>query len=370
MIDNKNKIILDSLGLPCLVSFEDLVKAIRLDSKLIYWLSSETENKYKTFEIPKKNGGVRIIHAPVYSLKQVQKWILCNIIYKIKTSPYSLGFKRSSNLGSPLYISAQNHKYNLYVLKLDLKDFYPSITKKTVYNLFLSIGYNSQIAFLLTNICTHHGALPQGAVTSAHLANLICRKMDYRLAGYCQKHDIVFTRYADDMAFSSDNRDTLKKAYKTICKIIKDEGFIVNDLKTRFMTPKCRKQILGITINDNQIKVSKDLKRKVRVMIHRSIATGEYNNNDVIKGYISYINSIEPGYLEKTKKYISELITNSPLELYPEIINQFNSNKIYSDLPNMELKEPSYFVESPYDTDYMNNEYELHQDYLEGIKCK
>lgn len=367
MIDKKNKNILDSLDLPYLTSFEDLGKFIRLDSKLIYWLSSEAESKYKTYEVPKKNGGVRIINAPVYSLKQVQKWILNNILYRIKTSPYSLGFKPSTDLGSPLYLSAKNHNYNLYVLKLDLKDFYPSITKKKVYNLFFNIGYNSQVAFLLTNICTHHGALPQGAVTSAHLANLICRKMDYRLAGYCQKHDIVFTRYADDMAFSSDNRDTLKKAYKIFCKIIADEGFIVNNSKTRFMTPKCRKQILGITINDNHIKASKDLKRKVRAMIHRSIATGEYDNNTVIKGYISYINSIESGYLGKIKEYVSKLTNKKTLGLYSEIVNQYNLNKLYADLDDMKEKEPNCFVDAPYEQAFFENERTIHQDYLDKL---
>ncbi len=86
---------------------------------------------------------------------------------------------------------AEKHKNNLYVLKLDLKKFYPSIKRKKVYYAFLNIGYNADISNLLTNICVVDDELPQGAVTSPYLANLICRKLDLRIAGYCNKRNKV-----------------------------------------------------------------------------------------------------------------------------------------------------------------------------------
>lgn len=363
-----NRVVTDSLDLPDIISFDDIVKLLRLNPKLIYWLSSTSKNKYKTYEIPKKSGGVRIINAPVYSLKQVQRWVLLNILYKIKPTQFSYGFNRLDKNGSPLYSCANIHKYNLYVLKLDLEKFYPSISRKKVYDLFLSIGYNSQTSSILTNICTHEDALPQGAVTSPHLANLICRKMDYRLAGYCEKHNISFTRYADDMAFSSDNRNDLKKAYNVIINIITDEGFKVNKKKTHFMSPKCRKEILGITINDSQIKAPKEMKRKVRAMIHKSIALGRYDCNDSIRGYISYVNSIEPGYRDKIKKYIMSL-TESTLCIQSELIKKYNSNKLFSGLPDMVIKGAKDFNIKPHEQDdFYEDEYIQHEELLEKHK--
>lgn len=358
-----NKVIIDSLGLPYIVSFDDFVQCLRLNPKLVYWLSSTSNLRYMSYEIPKRSGEKRRIDAPVYSLKQVQKWILYNILYKIKPTQFSYGFNRCSGTGSPLFKVAENHRYNLFLLKIDLKDFYPSLSRKKVYGLFRSIGYNSCVANILTNICTYNGSLPQGAVTSAHIANILCRRMDYRIAGYCEKHNISFSRYADDMTFSSDNRNDLKKAYTIILKIIRDEGLSVNIRKTHFMSPKCRKQVLGLTINDNQIKVAKQLKRKVRTMIHKSIVMGIYEDNDIIKGYISYIESIESGYTQKIKKYVEKL-TRSPLCIYSNLVEKYNHNKLFKDLPDMRLHFAKDFNHISDEDDFYQYENELHEEYL------
>lgn len=104
---------------------------------------------------------------------------------------------------------------------MDLKDFFPSVKREQVFNQFLQLGYNTYASNLLTNICTLDGSLPQGAVTSPYLANLVCFKMDIRIAGYCNKRDITYTRYADDLVFSCDNRDMLRKIYGMIRGIIR-----------------------------------------------------------------------------------------------------------------------------------------------------
>lgn len=224
-----NKIVIESLGLPMLTCFDDLVKEVSLSEKLVYWLTKrDAEGRYKTFFIKKKDGNKRKINAPSLALKIVQRWILENILYKIKTSQYSYGFKRDIRKGSPLVYCAEKHKNNLYVLKLDLKNFYPSIKRESVCYIFKNVGYNADISNLLTNICVVNDELPQGAVTSPYLANLVCRKLDFRIAGYCDKRNIVYTRYADDLTFSCDDRELLRKIYGMIKKIVEDEGFCLN----------------------------------------------------------------------------------------------------------------------------------------------
>ena len=205
--------------------------------------------------------------------------------------------------------------------------------------------------------------LPHGAVTSAYLANLICRRLDFRIAGYCNKRDIVYTRYADDMFFSSDNMHVLKSIYGMIKKILKDEGFITNKNKTLFMTPKGHKRILGITINDNLIKAPRDMKQKVRALIHYQISTGDYSQNEQLKGYISYINSIEKDYKDKIKTYIRKL-TESTLCMFDDVVDLYNENKIFVDLPDMKLKEATEFVDLRDADVFSNMIYSEHRQYL------
>lgn len=337
MKEYSNKTVIDSLGLPMMTCFEDLTKHLRLSPNLVYWLTSDSPNRYRVFRIPKQNGLTREICDPVYSLKTVQRWVLNNILYKIKVSPYSYGFSKGKE-GSPLVLCVEKHKNNLYILKIDIKGFYPSIKREKVYHEFTNIGYNSTVANLLANICLHKDSLPQGAVTSAYLTNIICRNLDFRIAGYCNKRDIVYTRYADDMTFSSDNRDVLKSIYGTIRKILKSEGFSLNEHKTMFLSPRCRKRVLGITVNDSLIKAPKEMKRLVRSMIYNSFLSRDYSSRNKIKGYISYINSIEPNYVEKVKKYIKGLY-DSEYTVISEIVDAYNQNKYYSDLPDMKVNE-------------------------------
>lgn len=362
---NNYRYLVESLGLPLINSFDDLVAELRLSHKLVYWLSQEdVAGKYNTFYIDKKSGKKRRIDEPIYSLKIVQRWLLYKILYKIKPSKYSYGFVKTIEKSKPPLVQvAEKHQHNLYLMKMDLKDFYPSIHRKRVYSLFRKIGYNSSVSNLLTNICVFEDHLPQGAVTSAYLANLVCKRLDNRIAGYCNKRSIIYTRYADDMAFSSDDRELLRKDYNIIKAIIENEGFSLNTEKTRFSGPITHKEVLGITINNSDIKAPKRMKRNVRQFIHRQIATGDYQNINVIRGYISYINSIEPGYTKKIKKYVRHLI-ESELSTFPELVDAYNRNKLFSDFPDMGLKNVSDFCTFENESDARDRINEIHEEYL------
>lgn len=355
--------VLESLGVPMFCDIESLAEVTRLTEKLIYYLSQEdAEGRYISFEIPKKDGNFREINAPCMSLKTLQRWILNNILYKVRISQYSLGFMRDGK-GSPLVQCAERHRNNLYILKMDLKNFYPSICREKVFNQFLQIGYNTYAANLLTNICTLNGSLPQGAVSSPYLANLVSYRMDIRIAGYCNKRDIVYTRYADDLTFSCDNRDLLRNIYGMIKKIVEDEGFTVNSKKTQFMTPKIHKKIVGVTVNDGVIKASKELKRNIRSMIHYEIITGDYSNNEKIRGYIAYIDSIEKNYRKKVIKYIKRYFNDS-ITLFSDAVDNFNQNKLFSEIPDMKKKKVADFVKFEDKDDYMQMVYEEREHFF------
>lgn len=359
-----NKTVIESLELPMLTCFDDLVKELRLSGKLVYWLTKEdAKGKYKTFFISKKDGNQRKINAPSLSLKIAQRWVLESILYKIKTSQYSYGFTKGKRKGSPLVYCAEKHKNNLYILKLDLKNFYPSIKREKVYYAFSNIGYNADVSNLLANICVADGELPQGAVTSPYLANLICRKLDLRIAGYCNKRNIVYTRYADDLTFSCDDRELLRKIHGMIKKIVEDEGFCLNQKKTIFMTPKNHKVVLGVTVNDSLLKAPKEIKKTIRAMIHYEVATCDYTMNDKIRGYIAYVDSIEKNYKNKCISYLKKL-SESTLCLFPDVVMAYNSNKIYKELPDMKQKQATDFVKLEDADDFSMRIYYEHKEYL------
>ncbi len=347
--------VIESLGLPLFEDIESLAEETRLTGKLLYFLTKDdAAGRYKSFSIPKKDGSFREINAPCLSLKILQRWVLENILYKTKVSRYSIGFVRGTK-GSPLVRCAERHRNHLYILKMDLKNFFPSISRAKVFKQFILLGYNSYAANLLTNVCTLNGSLPQGAVTSPYLANLVCNHLDARIAGYCNKRDITYTRYADDMAFSCDNRDLLHKIYGMIKKIVEDEGFSINEKKTQFLTPKVHKEILGVTTNDGLIKASKELKHLIRAAIHYQIVTGDYSDNDKLRGYIAFVDSIEKNYKSKIINYVTKLI-GGELTLFPEVVDSFNNNKLYKSLPDMKNSDYGYFILG---AAYNDDEYEL-----------
>lgn len=148
-----------------------------------------------------------------------------------------------------------------------------------------------------------------------------------------------------------------------IKKIVEDEGFCLNQKKTIFMTPKCHRVVLGITINDSLLKAPKEIKKSIRAMIHYEVATGDYTMNDKIRGYIAYVDSIEKNYKSKCIIYIQKL-SESTLCLFPDIVKAYNSNKIYKELPNMVEKQALDFVD-PKDADcFYNMIYYEHEEYL------
>lgn len=282
--------------------------------------------------IPKKDGTLRIIYKPVLSLKVVQKWILTEILEKINVSQQAMAFVPKKN---GLKTNAEYHRKNIFLLEMDITNFFGSILEKQVFKLFCNIGYNTNVSAILTNLCTYKGALPQGAVTSPYIANLVCYHLDARLNGLCSRRDIVYTRYADDLSFSSNVRPELNKIEKIVKFIIEDEGFSINEKKTRYLSNDVKKSITGITINNEEIHVDKAMKRKVRAMIFQSIAKKDFSNNDKIRGMIAYIDSIENGYRKKIVKYVNTLAHKKMFTQDSAIVEEFNANKLYKEINDM-----------------------------------
>lgn len=331
-----NSVVLNTLGVPVINSFEHLCEQLSITEQLLYYLTYKKEYCYCQKVIPKKDKTERILNVPNLSLKVVQKWILKEILEKIFVSEQAMAFVPNKN---GLRENAERHKKNIFLLEMDITNFFGTITEQQVYTLFCNIGYNSKVAGILANLCTYNNYLPQGAVTSPYIANLVCYHMDARINGYCSRKDIVYTRYADDLTFSSDNRMLLNKIEKFIKYIVTDEGFTINDKKTRYLSNDVKKTVTGITINDDSIHVDKKFKRDLRAQIYCSIKLKDYQNNSQILGKIAYVNSIEKGFRDKIIRYITNLITRTEFAGNIDVVNAFNDNKLFAELPDMVFQE-------------------------------
>lgn len=342
MRSNTHSLLMKSLGLPCFSTLEQLSEITGLSTRLLYCLSNLSDNYYKTMLIPKRNGKSRKISIPSYTLRIVQDWILINILNKLVPSNQSMAFRKGSMFGNKQ--NAIHHAHTLYGLSIDLKDFFPSITAQQVYKIFSSLGYNEFAATILTRLCTLDEKLPQGSSCSPALSNLICTTLDNRLSGLCEKRGIIYTRYADDMYFSCDDKALLLRYFSLFKHIIEDEGFIINNKKVHFHTPSNRKRITGITVVQNlasdtyELKAPKELKRKIRSEIFKCIMTGNYSTKEHILGEISYVMYIEQNnsfnYLTHIKQYIAK--SASKITCFPELVEMYNNNLFYKDMSKLE----------------------------------
>lgn len=291
--------------MPILHDLESLSEQLSISKTLLYLLSQKQFLFYKCYNIPKKDGTTREINAPMLTMKVVQKWILKEILEKVKVSQHAMAFVPQKN---GLKENAEIHKNQLFILEMDIHDFFGSITQKDVFKLFVKVGYGVDIATILANLCTYQDVLPQGAVTSPYIANLVCYNLDMRLSAFCNKRDIVYTRYADDLGFSSDNRTQLNRIEKRVKSIVEDEGFLINDKKTRYLSNDRKMTITGITINNAEIHADKKFKRQIRSKIYHAILENDGSELEKIKGMVAFVDSIEPGYKDKMERYAKRLV--------------------------------------------------------------
>lgn len=197
----------------------------------------------------------RVIRPPKEKLKTIQKRIKNRVLSEI-TLPINVhgGVKGKSNITNAL-----PHKGKKYILTTDLTDFYPSIKSKWIYDLFIDIGFNSQFAFYATRLTTWKGELPQGAPTSTHLSNIFFTRTDEKLVQLCEEHKITYTRYVDDLTFSSpvDFQDKIP----IILDIIQSSGVGISRRKTFY---KGKQKVTGIIVSLNKISAPENILEKVK----------------------------------------------------------------------------------------------------------
>lgn len=250
---------------------------------LLYFKSDK--EKYGTFSIPKKSGGRREIVAPNEPLKTIQKnlaSILSDDYEEIKSEQkrqlqIAHGFLRQRNI----LTNADIHRNKRFVLNLDLENFFDSFHFGRVRGYFLKNRYfllNKDIATLIAQIACYEGKLPQGAPSSPIITNLICSILDYRIWKIARKYHLDYTRYADDLSFSTNERRFIEKRMYFLDDIITEieqSGFALNTSKTHFELNSSRQMVTGIIVND-KLSVPREFYKSTRAMANHLYRFGDF----------------------------------------------------------------------------------------------
>lgn len=315
--------------LPPCGSHKAIAKLMGISVKKLRFLAfSRKTSHYIRFQIPKKIGGKRDISAPILQLKQAQEWILENILEKLEPHNAAHGFR----CGRSIVTNAQPHVGAEAIINIDLQDFFPSISYKRVKGLFKSFGYSEAASIVFSLICTEpkvkeveldrtkhlllswtERRLPQGAPTSPAISNLLCRRLDRRLFQMAEKLAFIYTRYADDLTFSTsgENLGNIGKVLKFTKSIVTHEGFEINDKKTRVIHKSCQQEVTGIVVN-SKLNLSREILRRFRAALYQIEKDGLRGkhwgqSNDLIaslQGFANFVYMINP---EKGAKFQEQI---------------------------------------------------------------
>ena len=284
--------------------------------KTLYSISNNIKDNYRIYKIKKHNGKLRTIYEPKPLLKHIQKQILNNILNNKKISKYSKAYHK----GLSLKDNALPHVNKKIILKLDIKDFFESISFLDIYNTCFTIEYfPKEIGMLLTYLCTYDDHLTQGSPTSAYISNLVLKEFDEDIGAWCESLNITYTRYSDDMTFSGDFKvlDVITKVRKELYKL----GLELNKNKTKVISKNRSQRVTGITVNE-KVQVDVKYRKAIRQEIYyikkfgltshlkrRNITTSEKKYLNTLYGKVLYVLQINKDDKEfiKYQKFLKDL---------------------------------------------------------------
>lgn len=237
-----------------------------------------TEQELATFTpvyfaraIKKRSGGTRTLHVPDPRTKTLQRAILRRLLARLRVHPAVHGFEP----GRSIVTNAREHVGQKLIVKVDIKDFFPSTRQQEVVRYFQWIGWDRACAELLARLCCHEGGLPQGAPTSPRLSNLVNGRLDGLLQKYASRCRAKYTRYADDITFSTSwKRATVRAGLlargmvRGICSRIESCGYQPNTTKIRYLRAHQQQRVTGLVVNQT-VNLPRKKRRTLRAIEHR-----------------------------------------------------------------------------------------------------
>lgn len=271
--------------------------------------------RYKVHTIEKRNGrGKRVIAQPTAEVKMLQRWALSEYIETLPVHDAAMAYRKDRSTVNHAKIHANNN----YLLKLDFSDFFPSITSDDLEQHLRNYSNisNEELYLLVRLFCWRgkpagHMRLSIGAPSSPALSNTIMYKFDSVLSEYCSNNGVSYSRYADDLALSTNKPKTLDEVQKfiiSLCANLKYPKLALNSDKTVFTSRKRNRQLTGLVLtNDGAVSLGREKKRELRVMVHKA-SIGELGDAEIqrLRGLLAYIKSVEPSFLLSVERMIGK----------------------------------------------------------------
>lgn len=288
---------------------------IELDELLV--IIATASRRYKIYEIPKRsNRGMRIIAQPSPEVKLLQKWVVARIIKKFPVHKSARAYIKNKNIVE----HAEPHANKRFLLKMDFENFFNSIKSHDVKRFLVEKGgLSEEDSTIATSILvwknkkTGDRCVSVGAPSSPSLTNAMLYEFDRAVASFCKENSIVYTRYADDLAFSTNKKNTLEEVPGFICRFIQEKPYQylkVNNTKTVSTSKRYQRVLAGLVLTpDGKVSLGRERKRRLRAQLN-SFKYNEIPLDEVynLRGMLAYAWSIEPFFVKSMiARYGSDL---------------------------------------------------------------
>lgn len=329
---------LGRFAVPALPTTGDLAAFLHLGLGDLLWLADPRHllrlhpegplQHYFARWVPKRSGGARLLEAPKARLRAVQRRVLREVLGAVPAHPAAHGFVP----GRSALTHAARHVGRAVVVRLDLREFFPSVGRRRVAETFRALGYPDRVADTLTGLCTtctprsvaaaapdrwsagRHAAahLPQGAPTSPKLANLAAFGLDVRLSAFAESNGLTYSRYADDLAFSGDAVAPWFPG--RVAELVRDEGFRVNPAKTRRMGRGARQELVGVVVNAG-LALPRAERERLEAILTNCVRRGPAGENregrpewrSHLEGRVAWVRQVCPRHAERLERLLATI---------------------------------------------------------------
>lgn len=296
-----------------------LQEATGLSEAQIHRLIARSPHAYKVYTIPKKSGGTRTIAQPAKETKFLQRWLIQNVLGVLPQHESATAYKTNASIKN----NASVHKDNPYISKFDFENFFPSIKESDLIQHFtkhLSAQFNESDIQTIARLCSMSSTgskerrLSIGAPSSPLLSNSVMYDFDIQIATWCNNNQFFYTRYADDLTFSTHSKGRSSEIETEIRKIIATLTYPkirLNTKKTIHLSKKYQRRVTGLIINnDDQISIGRHRKREISALIHRhSLNMLSSEETFHLQGLLGFAKDIEPEFIiSMRRKYGSKII--------------------------------------------------------------
>jgi RNA-directed DNA polymerase len=329
------------LGLRPLLTLNHLAQLTGCNYDYLRATVERSADPYTGIKRKKRDGTFRSLSSPNPPLMGVQRWILREILRSVELHEASFAYRENRSIVD----CASRHVGAKWLIKLDLHDFFGSVSENRVYRVFRELGYPALISFELARLCTRRampwnetfpsdgkgrgyssipsytqsgvGYLPQGAPTSGALANAVTAPLDRELADFARGRSLVYTRYSDDLTFSAGQEFSRRDAVEVLRQVgrtIAFAGFQIHEKKTRIVPPGARQVVLGLLIGDDDVRLLPKFRRRLQWNIRAVARFGlvEHARRQAFDSVLSFVNhvdgciafsySVEPEFAAKARR--------------------------------------------------------------------